>query len=67
MGPESRDGRSNEAATNGNGELWFDSPAAIERAMKSPQMAAAVEDTKRFLDIERTYALIVDETTVFDE
>ena len=35
--------------------------------MNSPQMASAVEDAKRFLDMERSYALVVDEKTVFGE
>jgi uncharacterized protein (TIGR02118 family) len=56
-----------ESAADGIGELWFDSPAAMEQAMNSPQMASAVEDAKRFLDMERTYALVVDEKTVFGE
>ena len=56
-----------EAAADGIGELWFDSQAAMEQAMNSRQMAAAVEDAKRFLDMERTYALVVDEKTVFGE
>jgi uncharacterized protein (TIGR02118 family) len=52
-------------AADGIGELWFDSPTTMEQAMNSPQMAAAVEDAKRFLDMERTYALVVDEKIVF--
>jgi uncharacterized protein (TIGR02118 family) len=56
-----------EAAADGIGELWFDSPAAMEQAMNSRQMAAAVEDAKRFLDMERTYALVVEEKTVLGE
>jgi hypothetical protein len=39
----------------------------MEQAMNSPQMTAGVEDAKRFLDMDRTYALIVDEKTVFGE
>jgi hypothetical protein len=31
------------------------------------QMPAAVEDAKRFLDMERTYALVVDEKTAIGE
>lgn len=54
----------NEAAADGIGELWFDSKEAMEQAMNSPQMAAAVEDAKKFLDMERTYALVIDEKTV---
>ena len=57
----------NEEAADGIGELWFESKAAMEQAMNSPQMAQAVEDAKRFLDMERNYALVVDEKTVFGE
>lgn len=56
-----------EAAADGVGELWLDSAAAMEQAMNSTQMAAAVEDAKRFLDMQKTYALVVDEKTVFGE
>jgi uncharacterized protein (TIGR02118 family) len=56
-----------EAGADGIGELWFDSRATMEQAMNSPQMTAAVEDAKRFLDMEKTYALVVDEKTVFGE
>jgi uncharacterized protein (TIGR02118 family) len=56
-----------EGGADGIGELWFDSPAAMEQAMNSPQMTAGVEDAKRFLDMDRTYTLIVDEKTVFGE
>jgi uncharacterized protein (TIGR02118 family) len=52
---------------DGIGELWFDRKAAMEQAMNSPEMAQAAEDAKRFLDMERTYALVVDEKTVFGE
>ena len=49
---------------DGIGELWFDSADAMARAMKSPEMAAAGEDAKRFLDMEKTYALVVSEKTI---
>jgi hypothetical protein len=39
----------------------------MEQAMKSPQMGAAVEDAKRFLDMQRTYALVVQEKTVIEQ
>jgi hypothetical protein len=32
--------------------------------MKSPEMATAVEDAKRFLDMTRTYALVVEEKMI---
>lgn len=56
-----------DAAADGIGELWFDNEQAMEQAMKSPQMGAAVEDAKRFLDMERTYALVVQEKTVIEQ
>jgi uncharacterized protein (TIGR02118 family) len=54
----------NGAKADGVGELWFESAEAMAKAMTSPEMAAAVEDAKRFLDMTRTYALTVDETTI---
>ena len=50
----------NDSAPDGIGELWFDGVKELEQAMGSPQMGAAVEDAKRFLDMERSYALVVD-------
>jgi uncharacterized protein (TIGR02118 family) len=55
-----------EAAPDGIGELWFDEAKVMEQAMNSPEMAAAVEDAKRFLDMEKTYALVVAEKTVIE-
>jgi uncharacterized protein (TIGR02118 family) len=57
----------NERAADGIGELWFDSEDAMQRAMSSTQMATAVEDAKRFLDMEKTYALVVHEKTVMGQ
>jgi len=53
-----------EGVADGIGELWFDDAAARAHGMESSQMAAAVEDAKRFLDMGRSYALIVDEHVV---
>ena len=49
-----------EAAPDGIGELWFASAAAMESA----EMAAAVEDARRFLDMEPGYAVVVVERRV---
>jgi uncharacterized protein (TIGR02118 family) len=57
---------SNGSACDGIGELWFDSPAALEQALGSPEMAAAAEDAKRFLDMERTAMVIVGEDTIIE-
>jgi uncharacterized protein (TIGR02118 family) len=57
---------SNGSACDGIGELWFDSPAALEQALGSPEIAAAAEDAKRFLDMERTAMVIVGEDTIIE-
>ena len=57
---------SNGSACDGIGELWFDSPAALEQALKSSEMAVAAEDAQRFLDMERTAMVIVAEDTIIE-
>jgi uncharacterized protein (TIGR02118 family) len=57
-------GAEDETKADGIGELWFESAEAMAKAMTSPEMAAAGEDAKRFLDMTRTYALTVEETTI---
>jgi uncharacterized protein (TIGR02118 family) len=53
-----------EGAADGIGELWFDDAETRKRGMEPSLMAAAVEDAKRFLDMGRSYALMVDEHVV---
>jgi uncharacterized protein (TIGR02118 family) len=53
-----------EPACDGIGELWFETDDALERALSSPEMAAAVDDAGNFLDMDRTALVIVDEKTV---
>ena len=55
---------SGEATCDGIGELWFDDDDAMNAALNSPHMGAAVEDAKNFLDMERTAMIIVDEKTI---
>ena len=55
---------SEPAACDGVGELWFESDELMQRALNSPEMAAAVEDAKTFLDMDRTGLLIVEEKAV---
>ena len=50
-----------EAVCDGIGELWFATDDLMNKALNSPQMAAAVEDAKRFLDMERTGMILVQE------
>ena len=41
-----------EPVCDGIGELWFPNDELMNAALSSPEMAAAVEDAKRFLDME---------------
>ena len=50
-----------EPVCDGIGELWFASDEQMNAALDSPEMAAAVEDAKRFLDMERTGLILVEE------
>jgi uncharacterized protein (TIGR02118 family) len=53
-----------EPICDGIGELWFESQEAMEAALESAEMAAAVEDAKSFLDMERTGMVIVEEKMI---
>jgi uncharacterized protein (TIGR02118 family) len=53
-----------EPVCDGIGELWFASGELMNAALNSPEMAAAVEDAKRFLDMERTGLILVEEKTL---
>jgi uncharacterized protein (TIGR02118 family) len=53
-----------EPMCDGIGELWFESDDAMHQALQSPVMGEAVEDAKRFLDMERAGLVIVEEKTV---
>ncbi len=58
-------GGPSESTYDGVGEIWFESDQAMQKALNSSEMAAAVEDAKNFLDMERTGMIIVEEKTVF--
>jgi uncharacterized protein (TIGR02118 family) len=49
---------------DGIGEMWFASDELMNAALDSPEMAEAVEDAKRFLDMERTGLILVEEKTL---
>jgi uncharacterized protein (TIGR02118 family) len=51
----------NPNAPDAIGELWFENDDIMALAMNSPEMAAANEDASTFLDMEKTYAVMVDE------
>jgi uncharacterized protein (TIGR02118 family) len=56
-----------EPVCDGVGEMWFESDDVMQSALNSPEMAAAVEDAKNFLDIEMTGMVIVQERTAYQE
>ncbi|MCH7583403.1 MAG: EthD domain-containing protein, partial [Acidobacteria bacterium] len=60
----SKDSDPRVISTDTREELWFESDQAMNAALNSPEMGAAVDDAKRFLDMERTGMIIVDEKTV---
>ncbi|MBA2707709.1 MAG: EthD family reductase [Gemmatimonadaceae bacterium] len=45
-------------------ELWFDSAESFQHALTTEEGAAALNDQPNYLDMNRTYVPIVDETTV---
>jgi uncharacterized protein (TIGR02118 family) len=49
---------------DGVGELWFENDDMIQTALDSPEMGAAVESAKNFLDMEKTGMVIVEEKAV---
>jgi uncharacterized protein (TIGR02118 family) len=53
-------------ATDGLGELWFPSIDDMNEALSSPEFNAAFLDAQRFLDLRRTYAVVVDEIRIID-
>lgn len=53
-----------EPVCDGVGELWFENDEVLEIALTSPEMEAAVEDSKNFLDMERTAMIVVEEKSI---
>jgi uncharacterized protein (TIGR02118 family) len=50
---------------DGIGELWFENDEMMQSALNSPEMAAAVEDAKDFLDMDKTGLVVVREDTAY--
>jgi len=49
---------------DGVAELWFDDWAALESAMTSQEVRAAIEDERKFIDHTRTALLVTEEHRV---
>jgi uncharacterized protein (TIGR02118 family) len=57
-------GGENPPAYDGAAELWFDDLEAMQRALASPEVRAAREDERNFIDHSRVFAIITEEKAV---
>ncbi|MFV0461476.1 MAG: EthD family reductase [Actinomycetales bacterium] len=55
-----------DASNDGIGELWFESDEALEEAINSDVWKEAVEDARRYIDLERSGAIIVKEKMMIE-
>ncbi len=53
-----------DAEYDGAAEAWFDDMDAVQRAVASPEYAAARADESRFIDLERTTLIFTEEVPV---
>ena len=53
-----------DAGYDGAAEAWFDDMEAVQRAVASPEYAAAREDEGRFIDLERTTLIFAEEVPI---
>lgn len=53
-------------AYDGVAELWFDSLAAWEEARRSPEVRAAIEDERNFIDHSRVFSILTEEKPVVE-
>ena len=54
-------------AYDGAAELWFDDVVSMREAMVSPEVAAAREDERNFIDHSRVLAIVTEEKVVVEE
>ena len=57
-------GAQSKPAYDGAAELWFDDLDAMRTAMRTPEVAAALEDEKNFIDHSRVASFITIEKPV---
>ena len=58
--------RSTPPQFDGAAELWFDDLEALRSAMQSPELAAATEDEKNFIDHTRVASLVTVEKPIVE-
>ena len=56
----------NAPAYDGAAELWFDDLDAMRAAMRSPEVAAALEDEKNFIDHTRVASFVTVEKPIIE-
>ena len=56
----------NAPAYDGAAELWFDNMEAMQSAMSSPEVKAAVDDERNFIDHSRVFRIITEEKPVVE-
>jgi len=59
-------GREQQPAYDGAAELWFDDLDAMRAAMRSPELKAALEDEKNFIDHSRVASFVTIEKPVVE-
>jgi uncharacterized protein (TIGR02118 family) len=59
-------GAQNKPAYDGAAELWFDDLDAMRTAMRTPEVAVALEDEKNFIDHSRVASFITVEKPVVE-
>jgi uncharacterized protein (TIGR02118 family) len=59
-------GRTTQPAFDGAAELWFEDLDAMRAAMQSPEVQAALEDEKNFIDHTRVASFVTIEKPVIE-
>ncbi len=57
-------GRDTPPAYDGAAELWFDDMDALRAALRSPELAAAVEDERNFIDHAHVFSIVTEKKVV---
>ena len=56
--------RESPPAYDGAAELWFDDLESLRQAMRSPEVQAAREDERNFIDHSKVFAIVTEENVV---
>lgn len=59
-------GRETPPSYDGAAELWYEDLDAMRAALRSPELAAAQEDERNFIDHAKVFAIVTEEKVVVD-